>query len=269
MSTLVWAATHGYRNGPVAWSGLAASLILVAVAVLLSVRQQLGLTRDLVVATVRAAAQLLVVGFALDLILRPRVSLWWAWGWVVLMVVVAAVTVAHRASEVPGALSLALLAIGASVATGLAVIFGFGIFPLEGRSIVPVSGMLVGNAMTATIVASRRIIGELSDKRPEVEARLALGLPWQDASRPYVRAALRLGVVSQVEATKAVGLVALPGAMTGLILAGVRPLDAVRVQAAVMYLILGAVATSVSIVGLGLTRRLFTSDHRLVRLTRR
>jgi putative ABC transport system permease protein len=65
-----------------------------------------------------------------------------------------------------------------------------------------------------------------------------------------------------------VGLIALPGAMTGLILAGVEPRDAVLVQLAMMYLILGSVATSVTVIGLGLSRRLFTPDHRLVRLDR-
>ncbi|MTA88294.1 MAG: hypothetical protein F2549_04665, partial [Actinobacteria bacterium] len=70
-------------------------------------------------------------------------------------------------------------------------------------------------------------------------------------------------LVPQIESTKAVGLVFLPGAMTGLVLAGVDAVDAVTVQLAIMYLILGSVATSVTVIGLGLTRRVFTSDHRL------
>ena len=75
-------------------------------------------------------------------------------------------------------------------------------------------------------------------------------------------------MITQIETTKAVGLVLLPGTMTGLILAGVDPVGAVLVQAAVMFLILGSVATTATIVALGLTRRLFTADHRLVRLPR-
>ena len=86
--------------------------------------------------------------------------------------------------------------------------------------------------------------------------------------RPYVRDALRTAMTTQIESTKAVGLVFLPGAMTGLILAGERPIDAVLVQAAVMFLILGAVATTATAMALTLARRLFTDDHRLVRLTR-
>jgi putative ABC transport system permease protein len=128
--------------------------------------------------------------------------------------------------------------------------------------------MLVGNALAATVVAARRIVGELADKRQEVEARLALGLSSADAAKPHVRAALRTALIPQIESTKAVGLVALPGAMTGLILAGVDPLEAVKVQAAVMFLILGGVATAVTVLSIGLTRRLFTPDERLVRLER-
>ena len=127
---------------------------------------------------------------------------------------------------------------------------------------------MIGNAMKDAVVASRRIVAELSDKRPEVEARLALGQPWQQASRPYLRTSLRTALISQIETTKAVGLVFLPGAMTGLILAGVDPVDAVKVQAAIMFLILGAVATNITVIGIGVTRRLFTPDHRLVRLDR-
>ena len=82
-----------------------------------------------------------------------------------------------------------------------------------------------------------------------------------------MRGALRTTLIPQIETTKAVGLVVLPGAMTGLILAGVSPLNAVLVQAAVMYLVLGSVATTTTVVALGVQRRLFTRDHRLLQLT--
>jgi putative ABC transport system permease protein len=249
-------------------AGLLASLVPVGVALGLSGWQRLHLGRTIVWASLRAAAQLLVVGAALGLILDPDASLAWSWAWVALMVAVAGVTVRNRAPEVPGVLVLGTVAMGAVVVVNLAVMFGLGIFPLEARTLIPLVGLMVGNSMSATVVISRRIVGELSDKRPEVEARLALGHPWPDASRPYVRSALRTALVPQIETTKAVGLVFLPGAMTGLILAGVDATDAVMVQLAVMYLVLGSVATSVAVIGLGLTRQLFTPDHRLKPLRR-
>ena len=266
---VVLAASSSDPAGDVTWAGLAASLLLVAVAVGLSWWRGYGLERPILWASLRAIVQLLLVGLALTVIIDPDAPLWLSWAWVVFMVGFASVVVTRRAPEVPGLLPIALAATGAAAAVSLGVIFGFGIFPVEGRAIVPLAGMMIGNSMTATVVASRRVVGELSDKRAEVGARLALGQPWTVASRPYTRSAVRTALISQVETTKAVGLVFLPGAMTGLILAGVDPVDAVLVQAAVMYLILGAAATTVTVVSIGLTRKLFTPDHRLVRLARR
>ncbi len=230
--------------------------------------QRLGLERSMLWASARALGQLLVVGVALEVIIDPKRPLILAWAWVALMVVAAAATVAQRAKEVPGVFWLALGACLAATVVTLGVLFGLGVFPLEGRALVPIAGLTLGNTMTSAVVACRRIVGELSDKRPEVEARLALGQPWSGAARPYVRSALRTALLPQIETTKAVGLVALPGAMTGLLLAGVKPLDAVKVQAAVMYVVLGSVSTTVTVIAIGLTRRLFTPDHRLIRLHR-
>jgi putative ABC transport system permease protein len=97
--------------------------------------------------------------------------------------------------------------------------------------------------------------------------RLALGQPSRQAATPYVRAALRAALTPQIETTKGTGLVFLPGAMTGLILAGTPPLQAVLVQAVVMFLVLAATATITAVIALGLIRRLFTPDHRLVDLS--
>ncbi len=250
----------------IGWSGLAASLLLVVIAVGLSYWQGLRLERPLLWASARASVQLLLVGSALAIVFQQAV--WLAWLWVAAMVVVAAVTVRHRAPEVPSAFWLALLANGTVAVVTLGIIFGLGIFPATAQAIIPIAGMQIGNAMAASIVVARRIVAEMRDNRDEIEARLALGHPWNDASKPYVRDAMRTALLPQIESTKVVGLIALPGAMTGLILAGVSPANAVKVQLAVMFLLLGSMATSVTVIGLGLTRRLFTPDHRLVRLER-
>jgi len=252
----------------VGFLGLAASLALVGVAVALSLWQRLGLERGLVWAAARALAQLLLVGLALGLVIDPDAPLALSFLWVAGMVGFAADTARRRAPEVPGLLSLALAAFAVTALVSLALLFGLGVFPLEPRTLVPLAGLTVGNSMTATVLAARRVVEELRDKRPEVEARLALGQPAPEAARPYVRRALRTALVPQIETTKAVGIVFLPGAMTGLILAGVEPFDAVLVQAVVMYLVLAATAIATTVVALGMVRKLFTPDHRLRRLPR-
>jgi putative ABC transport system permease protein len=252
----------------IGWAGLAVSLLLVAVAVTLSLWRRLDLERGIVWATIRALVQLLAVGVALDVVLDPGRTLAWSWLWVGAMLVIAAAVVRWRAREVPAVFPLALAAFAAAAAITLGVLFGLGVFELEARTLIPLAGLMTGNSMAATVLVARRVYEELRDKRAEVEARLALGLASVDASRPYVRSALRTALISQIETTKAVGLVVLPGSMTGLILAGAEPFDAVRVQAAVMYLILGSVATTTAVVALGVRRRLFTPDHRLVPMER-
>ena len=256
------------NDAAIGWAGLGLSLILVGVAVGLSLWQGLRLEKDMLWAVGRALVQLLAVGYVLQYIVEPGTPIVWAWAWVVLMLLVASLTARRRAPEVPGIMGLTLGATSASAALALFVVFGLGMYPVVGRAVVPIAGMMIGNSIGSIVVACRRILGELADRRPEVEARLALGQPWQEASKPFVRSALRTALTSQIENTKAVGLVFLPGAMTGLILAGADPVDAVLVQAALMYLILGCVATNVVLIGLGLTRQLFTPDHRLVRLAR-
>jgi putative ABC transport system permease protein len=255
-------ATH------IGWAGLAGSFVLILIAIVLSLWQRLQLSRSIAWASARAAVQLLAVGWALRLVLDPGASVWWAWAWVVVMVLFAGVTLRQRAPEVPGIWWLGTLSMATVIVVSLAVIFGFGVFPIEGRTIVPLAGMMIGNSMTSCVLVGRRIVGEFSEKRDEIEARLALGQPWPEAARPYTRTALRTALVPQIETTKAVGLVFLPGTMTGLVLAGVDALDAVTIQLALMYLVLGSVVTSVTVIGLGLTRQLFTADHRLRRLDR-
>jgi putative ABC transport system permease protein len=244
--------------------GLAVSLLLVGVAAGVSLAWRLGLELSILWAAARALVQLLLVGGVLVLLLAPGRSLWWSWLWVVAMIAYAGWTARQRAPEVPRLLPVAALSFLAASAVTMAVIFGLGVLELTARTLVPIAGLIIGNAMTATVLVGRRLVGELQDKRDEVEARLALGQPSSEASRPYLRAALRSALTPQIETTKATGLVFLPGAMTGLILAGVDPVSAVLVQAVVMFLVLAAAATTTTVVALGVVRRLFTSDHRLV-----
>lgn len=253
-------------NGDVGVAGLLTSLTLVAVAAAISLWRGLGLERKIVWASTRALVQLLLVGAALALIIEPGRSLTWSWLWVVAMIVYAGDVARRRARQVPGMMALAIAGFAAAAVVSLTVIFGFGVLPLEGRTLVPIAGMMVGNSMTATVLVAQRLVDELRDKRDEVEARLALGQPSSRAANAYLRSALRSAVSPQIETTKATGLVFLPGAMTGLILAGVSPTQAVLVQAVVMFLVLGSAATCTVVIGLGLVRRLFTSDHRLVAL---
>jgi putative ABC transport system permease protein len=169
-------------NDTVSWVGLSVSLLLVVVATGISWWQRLGLQRQILIAAVRALVQLLLVGLALTLVISPGRSIWWSWLWVVAMLGYAANVARRRAPEVPHLLTLALASFTVAAVVTLGVLFGLHVFPLTGRTLVPIAGMMVGNSMTATVLAGRRLTDELRDKRDEVEACLALGQPSRQAA---------------------------------------------------------------------------------------
>ena len=248
--------------------GLAASAILIVVAVVVSLWRQLGLERSMLWAAVRALGQLIIVGFALQLVVGDDDPLIWSFLWLFVMLCFASWITAQRAKDVPRVFLLSFASYLAAMAVTLGVLFGFGVYEFEGRTIVPLAGIAIGNSLTTNVLLSRQLISAATEQRRVIEGRLALGLTARDAFQPHLRSSLRTALVPQIEATKAVGIVALPGAMTGLILAGVDPLDAVLVQISVMYLVLGSVATTATVMSLGISRELFTPAQQLRRLQR-
>jgi putative ABC transport system permease protein len=129
--------------------------------------------------------------------------------------------------------------------------------------------MVISNAMITTALVLTRLRDDLAASRREVEARLCLGQTADEAAGPWKRTALRTALLPSVDNTKVVGLVALPGAMTGMILAGASPLAAIRLQMVVMYMLLGANAFAALAAGELAMRRFFTADHQLKRSVRR
>jgi len=248
----------------IGWVGLAASLVLVAVTIGVSMGRRLGLEKDLVVASARAVGQLLLAGWALTLLLADDVPIAWAWLWVAAMVPVAAWSARRRKPRLPGIMVTTTVGYTLGLAASLAVVFGFDVLPYEARVLVPVSGMVVGNSLKVVVVAATRLVDGFRDRAGEVEALLALGFDRRRAARDVTAQALRLALRPQIEVTRSVGMVFLPGALTGMILAGVDPLDAALVQAAILFLILGSAAITGLVVVLGGARRFMTVDQRLV-----
>lgn len=250
-------------SNDIGWWGIAGTGVLVLATVAVSAWRHLGLGREILWACGRMAAQLGAVGLALHLVLDDDDPIVLSFLWVAGMIGFAAWTVQRRAPGVPGALRIAALAFGCAALATLGVLFGLRIFDLSGRTLVPLAGMMIGNSLSATVLAAKRLVTEADEHRDLIEARLALGQPAARAFAPHLRATLRTALIPQIETTKAVGIVFLPGAMVGLVLAGADPMAAVRVQAAVMYLVLVAVAITTTVTAIGVSRRLFTADQRL------
>ncbi|MDI9600300.1 MAG: iron export ABC transporter permease subunit FetB [Acidobacteriota bacterium] len=250
---------------PFGFTSLAAALALVAVALLLSWWQRLDVERDIGLACVRAFVQLMAVGYIIHLILQTDRPLYVALT-LAAMLLFAVITSARRARGLPGAWTLAATSIGVASMATLAVMLVLGIIPAGARYVIPIGGMLIGNCMNVASVTAVRLLEDAADRRPQIEASLALGASPRQSTATLARRSVRLAMVPVIDSTKTTGLVFLPGAMTGMILAGAAPLQAVRLQAVVMFMLLAAVALTASIVSYLAPGRLFTPQQQLRRL---
>jgi putative ABC transport system permease protein len=243
-------------------SEVAASLALIAIAIGVSFWRRTELEQDIAVAVLRSFLQLTAVGYVIQAIFDSD-SLWLVLALLAGMVGFGTWTAHGRAKAVPGAtLPIALgLALAACITLGLVLVLG--VFEPEPRYLVPVGGMVIGNSMTAVAVALNRLADEMHDRHREIEAMLALGATSFQAARATVARSLRSGMIPLVDSTKTTGIVFFPGTMVGMLIAGADPLDAVRLQLVLLWVLLGAVALAGLIaVSLGY-RGFFTDAHQL------
>jgi putative ABC transport system permease protein len=241
---------------------VAASLALVAVAIAVSRWRRAELEEDIAIAVVRSAIQLFAIGYVIQAIFDED-SLWLVAALVVVMVVFGAYTARARATKVPGALGPLLIALSLAAVTTLGLVLALGIFEATPRYVVPVGGMVIGNAMTAAAVALNRLGDDVEASARQIEATLALGASSAEAAAPIVRRSLRSGMIALIDSTKTTGLIFFPGTMVGMLLAGAEPTDAVRLQLILLWVLLGSVAIS-SLVATELGYRgFFTPAHQL------
>jgi putative ABC transport system permease protein len=241
---------------------VAGSLALVALAVAISLWQRADLERDIGLAVVRSFVQLTAVGYVIKLIFDAD-DLLFVFALLAVMVVFGAFTARSRARTVPNALGPLLIALALAGAATLGLVVALGVFEAEARYLVPVGGMVIGNAMTAAAVTLNRLGDEVADSAARIEATLALGATATEAIRPHLRRSLRSGMIPLVDSTKTTGVIFFPGTMVGMLLAGADPVDAVRLQLILLYLLLGSVAIAGLVSVLLAYRNFFTQAHQL------
>lgn len=220
-----------------------AALVVVAMAVALSYVQKLGLEGEMAYSIFRAFLQLSVIGFVLQFIFNQDNALWILMAYL-FMVSVAGYTAGQRAKHVPRGKYVA----GASILVGTAItmllLVILRVFPFTPRYIIPVAGMMVGNAMTVTGVTMKKLRDDIKMQTSLVETALALGATPRQATLQQVRRSLVIALSPVLDNAKTVGLISLPGAMTGLIMGGASPLEAIQLQIVVMNMLVGASTVS-------------------------
>ena len=201
--------------------------ILVAALLVVSALGRLDQHRDAVVALVRAVVQLALVGFVIRLVLVRPV---FAPAYLLVMLAAAARTSSRRIAHVDHAFVRASTAIAAGALLVTAIVWGTGVLPRDARDLVPFAAQVIGGAMTATTLAATRMRDDVLSQWDVVEAALALGAAPRQAVADVARSAAARALVPALDQTRNVGLVVLPGAYVGLLLAGASPAEAGRVQ---------------------------------------
>jgi putative ABC transport system permease protein len=241
---------------------VAASLALVAVAALISLWQRAELERDIAVATVRSFIQLTAIGYVIKVIFDQN-NLGFVIALLAGMVLFGAFTARGRARRVPRAFWPLLIALALAGSSTLLLVVALGVFKPQARYLVPVGGMVIGNAMTAAAVALNRLGDDVADGAAQIEATLALGATASQAMRPLLRRSLRSGMIALIDSTKTTGLIFFPGTMVGMLLAGASPINAVRLQLILLYVLLGSVALAALTAVQIAYRNFFTEAHQL------
>ncbi len=249
---------------------LAAAGVLVAVDAGLSVALRLNLHRQLVWSALRMVVQLVAVGFLLRLIFAlhsPAATV----GVVVVMAAIAAREIAARPKQrFKDWTGILLSAAGVSITTvvtvGLALATAIRPHPwFDPRYAIPLSGIVLGSVLNAGSLSLDTVLGGAAKARGAIEAQLALGVSFTTAVAPLFREAVRRGLLPIINQMSAAGVVTLPGIMTGQIMAGLDPLEAVKYQILLMFLLAGASGLSAVIIA-ALSLGSLTDDRQRLRL---
>lgn len=224
------------------WS-LTLAFVLVVISLGISYRQKLGLEKDTIISVARAIIQLIIVGYLLKFIFNLD-------NWLVTIVMQlfivynAARNGKKRSQGIPGAFYISWWGLLLSTTVTMSILVLTGVLKFEPYQMIPVTGMVAGNSMTAVGLVYRSLNQQFRDQQGQVFERLALGGSPKLAANSIVHEAIRTGMQPTIDTVRTYGLVSLPGMMSGLIMAGVDPIHAIKYQIMVVFMLLSATGIS-------------------------
>ncbi|WP_328722974.1 ABC transporter permease [Streptomyces sp. NBC_00247] len=221
------------------------ALVAAAVAGLchLSPDDRTHRAREILIAGVRAAVQLAAVSLVIAWAVHEVLGL------LTFLVVMFSVAVRTAGRRITGNHTwwLACVPIAAGVVPVVASLLLSGLVPVKGVALIPVTGILIGGALTVTVQAGRRALDELEQRRGEVEAAMALGFSERDARVEIARPSASDALLPGLDQTRTVGMVTLPGAFVGMLLGGASPLMAGAVQLFVLIALMAVQSVAVAV----------------------
>jgi putative ABC transport system permease protein len=243
----------------------AATVALTALAVAWFARRRgAKVGGEIPFALLRGLVQILLVGLVLALLMRAP---WWASiPLLLVMIVTAAITVRQRVPELPGALTLSLWCMAAGAGGVILFMAAMGIIGTKTTMLIPVGSMIIAQNMNIQSLFLNRFLGEIGSHRGEIESALALGAAPENAVAPYLRASFHASLIPATDNLRSLGIVWIPGIMTGMLLSGSSPVYAALYQ----FVVLGMIFTAGGLSCLTATylapRRIFTEQQQLLRL---
>lgn len=241
---------------------LGLALILVLIALLVSKKEKLGLEKDIVWSIARAIVQLIIVGYVLKYIFDLN-NRWLTVLMVLFICINAALNARKRSRNIGNAFLLSFIAITVSTTLTLVILVLSGSIEFMPMQVIPISGMIAGNAMVAVGLCYSNLNQRFTDNRQKIQEMLSLGASIKTASGALIRDSIRAAMIPTVDAAKTVGLVSLPGMMSGLIFAGIDPVKAIKYQIMVTFMLLGTASISTIIAGYLAYRRFYTARAQL------
>ncbi len=227
------------NNVDVSYLSLFLALSLVLVALIISSKEKLGLTKDIIASVLRTIVQLTVVGYLLYYIFDVD-NIFLTLAMVLIIVYNASRQADKRNPNHKKRFHQSFLAIFLATGLTLTVLILSGAIQFLPSQIIPITGMIASNSMVAIGLCYREMNSLFRDQRQQVLEKLALGAPVKLASASIVRQSIRTAMQPTIDSAKTVGLVSLPGMMSGLIFAGVSPIFAIKYQIMVMFMLLSA-----------------------------
>lgn len=224
-------------------SSLLISSSLVLVALLFSYFQKLKLEKEIIISIVRAIVQLVIVGYLLNYIFgfnNPAFTTLL----LLFMTFNAAYNASKRGKEIKNGLFISFISIVTGTIMTLSILVFSGALKYKPDQIIPVSGMIISNAMVALGLCYKQLILNFKNKREEVETKLSLGADILPSCIEIIRNAIKTGMIPTIDSAKTLGIVSLPGMMTGLILAGIQPIEAIKYQIMVTFMLLSTTSIS-------------------------
>ncbi len=252
---------NGMNN--ISITSLLISSSLVLVALFFSYWQKLKLEKETIISVIRAVVQLVIVGYILEYIFGFKNPVFTTL-LILFMIFNASYNAAKRGKAIKRGLIISFLSIIVGTLVTLSILLLSKTIQYEPYQIIPVSGMIISNAMVALGLCYKQIVSDFKNKREEVETKLSLGADILPSSIEIIRDSIKTGMLPTIDSAKTLGIVSLPGMMTGLILAGSSPMEAIKYQIMVTFMLLSTTSISSFIACYLSYRSFFNSRKQLI-----